>query len=271
MASPGVTPFIPPLPDPAGSRTPAAPQPPVIPSPPAAGATIPSWAQTPQYPANYPIYPSTPYTSAPFIPPHGTPAMVPGQMPGGYIPAAPPSGPIYPHGPPPLGVSMDYTGYPSFPSAPAPYGASTPYGAPPPALHPHSPWPTSAPPHTQAHTQAHAQAHAQAPPWQAQRQPPYPPFPQPPMMAPMYQGGPPPPGWGHGGFTPGHGHGMMHLDPYMGGHPTWFQQHAMQQAPPAPPPMQLPQHLQAGSSERANASDRVGRFMAGSHCMFLLP
>lgn len=69
---------------------------------------------------------------------------------------------------------------------------------------------------------------------------------------------------GLAGFTPGPG---MIFDPSAGAShaapPTWFQQ----QAPPAPPQMQLPQHLQPGSLGRAtaNINDGVDKFAAGNH------
>lgn len=239
MASPNATPFIPPSPMPElapGARTPASPQPPVVPSPPGAGVSIPDWAQGPQHPANYPIYPHAPYAAAPVFGNYTTPAMMPGQIPqipGGY----PPAGPVYPQGLPPPGVSMDYTGYPSFGGFPW-----TP-------MH-HGP----------------ASAHPVVPPWNNTPRHGYQPFPQQP--GPPHGGGPP--GWG--GHTPGHGLGMP-LDPYRG-HipPTWAQQHAMQYTQPAPPPRQLPQHLQQGELGRAaaNVGDRVDPFMAGNHCMFSL-
>lgn len=247
--TPQPSPFIPPLPVPGG----ASPHhPPVIPSPTGGGAPHPAWATTPQHPGNYPIYPSTPYTSTPFIPNMNmTPAMSPGVIPGAG-PFLPPQDPGNRNG-----FSNDYTGYPQPGGG---YFSTTPYGMPPPALHPSTPWqgPASAP------------LHGGPPPWGAQR-PAYPQFQQPPpqFQHPQFQhpqsagAFPGAPQWG--GFTPGPSHmGGMGGDPWGTQPPGWAQAQMMQPPPQMQPPV--------GSLGRASAheGDRVNPFMSGDHCMYCL-
>jgi hypothetical protein len=80
---------------------------------------LPSWAQQPQPPVNYPYYPSTPDNSTPFITPAALPRPEP---PGSYFPPPCPL-PVSPGmlhaaygglpGPPGTQISADYTGYPT--------------------------------------------------------------------------------------------------------------------------------------------------------------
>lgn len=122
--SPAVTPFIPPLPSP-GGHTPSIPNPQVH--------DLPSWATHPQTAANFPmVYPGTPYTGTPYIPPmdgFSTPAAGPSGPPGSYFPPPtnlPPQTPYQGTN----GFSSDYTGYPT----------AAQWGAPPTAAYPNTPY-----------------------------------------------------------------------------------------------------------------------------------
>ncbi|KAJ7118960.1 hypothetical protein C8R44DRAFT_878488 [Mycena epipterygia] len=188
MASPGVTPFIPPLVTPAAS--PNTQQPPLVPQPPTGpNQQYPNWATQPQTAGSYPIYPNTPYTGGsggtPFLP-HLTPhSAMPGYFPG----TGPPN--------PAMQLQPDYYA----PFAGHGHGASpwaqpgTPW-APPGGGHPPTPWMGQPSPY---------------PPFGGQPMagfggPPQAGFGGPPQMAGF--GGPPqrPQGWGPpmgGQFTPG--------------------------------------------------------------------
>ncbi|KAJ7778760.1 hypothetical protein DFH07DRAFT_1056151 [Mycena maculata] len=265
MASPGVTPFIPPLGTPAPS--PNTQQPPLVPQAPTGpNQQYPAWATTPQGAGNYPIYPSTPYTPAagtPYIPQQQTPQ---GLMPG-YFPAT---------GPPQPQMHL-----PAFGG-----GGYTPFGGggwgPPPG----TPWPGAGggmvPPGT---------------PWMSQGHPsPYAPVGGHPMAA----FGPPPTqprqGWGPppGLFTP-----AAAADPWSAAPPPWAQaqmQNQQMQAQmgmmgggmgPGMPGMMgggipmggamgmglgfgpagfgMPEQQQPLSRAIGQVGDRVGQFEAGPH------
>ncbi|TFK34908.1 hypothetical protein BDQ12DRAFT_334942 [Crucibulum laeve] len=232
----GPTPFIPPL------YSPEAPpvHPPLVPSPNGPPQNLPAWATTPANSAQYPVYPSSPYSGVPFIP-NMQPAGTPGVFPGAF----PPSGRGGTQAPLPGGFSSDYAGYPGF--------ASTPYGG-----HAGLPpgWPTPNGP---------ASAPLQPPggmPWgppgAAPVRPPYPSF-----QHPMSAGGHP----GLGFNTPWPGipgyntPGPAPMDPWgihAGGmapapHPGW-----PAGAQPAPP--QAPLHR-----SEADMADRIDHFSTGDH------
>ncbi|KAJ7494418.1 hypothetical protein B0H11DRAFT_2004528 [Mycena galericulata] len=217
MASPGVTPFIPPLGTPAPS--PNTQQPPLVPQAPTGqNPQYPSWAANPQGAGSYPVYPSTPYTAhagTPFIPQQPPlpgmqntyfPATGPPQQPmhlapdygaGGYTPFGMHAGPSWggnpgtPWNPPggaPLGTPWMSQGHPS-PYAPVGGHPMAAFGAQgPPQMRPGWGQPMAGP-FTPA---ADPWSAAQAPPW-AQAQ----------MQAQMMGGGMPP------GMHPGMMTGQM--------------------------------------------------------------
>ncbi|KAF7441239.1 hypothetical protein PC9H_001588 [Pleurotus ostreatus] len=256
--TPNVTPFIPPL------NTPEAPPsaaPPPVPSP---GGPLAGWASLPQNPNNYPpFYPSTPYTTTPFVPSlgmsaHGTPVIPMGS----YTPAAPPSAAIPPMQP---GLSADYIGYPSMgptpawgPPAPLPGGPppGTPWSAPATAFQqpPGTPWGGMAPQGYQPFHQQQPQHQSMAAAFPGMMSgPPPPQMQQPPMARPQAAAtwGMPPQGM-PGGYahTPAMGMGM--LDPW--GAPP----------PPAPAWAQPPP---PGPLRRAtdHDGDHVNPFTVGDH------
>ncbi|KAF7323293.1 alpha-1,2-Mannosidase [Mycena chlorophos] len=149
MASPNVTPFIPPLgtpsPGPAGP-----PQPPLVPTAPTgANPAYPQWAANPQTPGSYPafgagfgagaghpiIYPNTPYSAAqatPFLPATplngtGVPTYFPATGPPGVARPLPPVDAYPPFVPPGMGMHSPW-GHPPVPMTP--WGApGTPWAA----------------------------------------------------------------------------------------------------------------------------------------------
>ncbi|KAJ7084818.1 hypothetical protein B0H15DRAFT_382226 [Mycena belliarum] len=193
MASPGVTPFIPPLNTPGPSPNP--PQPPLAPTAPTGpNQQYPAWASQPQTAGSYPFYPNTPYNpQTPFLPPQ--PGMPPQYFPG--TGGQPPQMQL-----PDFGGGGGYT-----PFGPPPAWAGTPWAIPGGGL----------PPGT---------------PWQGAGQPsPYPAFGGPPLAA-FAPHGPAqmrPAGWGPqppmmGAFTPGPTPG----DPWQA-QPPWAQAQAQAQ------------------------------------------
>ncbi|KAJ7063650.1 hypothetical protein C8F01DRAFT_1133802 [Mycena amicta] len=261
MATPNITPFIPPLNTPSPGPN-AHLQPPVVPPAPAgANPAYPQWAANPQtaggypvYPGHHPtIYPNTPYSAAP-----GTP-FLPATTPAThhqYFPATGPPGAARPLPP--------FEPYPPFvPPMHSPWG---PAAAVPPPM---TPW-------GQPGT-----------PWAQQGYPsPYPPAGGPPPMAPMM----PPMGFarpmayggmGAGGpFTPAaQPHNMG--DPWGAGAgpapPPWAQQQMMNNmgmgmaggmglgfGPFGPGPYGIPEQPPMARA-MGQGGDRVGQFAEGPH------
>ncbi|KAJ7221604.1 hypothetical protein GGX14DRAFT_430412 [Mycena pura] len=192
MATPNVTPFIPPLGTPAPSPNAQA-QPPLVPAPPA-NPQYPAWASQPQSAGSYPIYPSTPYTTGtPFIP-----SYTPAGPPAGYFPGTGPPGTARPL-PPEMGPMPG--GYPGFgPPSMSPWANAH-----------NSPWPVPgahAPPGT-----PWSQGHSHLSPYAAVGAHPAP------QQRPGMWGGP----QMAGGFTP------AAADPWGAPPPPWAQAQMQQQ------------------------------------------